>query len=59
VECGGRVLCHVEPWHKMEVNGLLNAVADVCLEKYCHWIGGWVRPTANLDALVKRKIHAL
>jgi len=43
----------------MEVNGLLNAVTDECLKKYCHWIGGWARPRANLDALVKRKIHAL
>jgi len=24
----------------------------MCLEKYCHWIGGWVRPRANLDALI-------
>jgi hypothetical protein len=59
VEGGDGVLCHVEPWHKMEVKGLLNAVADMCLEKYFHWIGGWVRPTANLDALVKIKIRAL
>jgi hypothetical protein len=24
-----------------------------------HWIGGWVGPTAGLDAVVKRKIPSL
>jgi hypothetical protein len=42
----------------MEVNGQLHAPAALPQGKSpsTHWIGGWVGPTAVLDAVVKRKI---
>jgi hypothetical protein len=43
----------------MEVSGQLHAPAALSPGKDTigtHWIGGWVGPTALLDAVVKRKI---
>jgi hypothetical protein len=42
----------------MEVSGQLHAPATLSRGKapVTHWIGGWVRPRAVLDAVVKRKI---
>jgi hypothetical protein len=46
------------PWHWMEVRGQVHAPAALPPRERSpgtHWIGGWVGPSAFLDAMVRRK----